>query len=39
MEKASAAGDLRTAGALLPELETLILQACSDLRRDDTIAA
>ncbi len=39
MEKASAAGDLDSASALLPELETLILQACNDLRRDDTIAA
>jgi signal transduction histidine kinase/CheY-like chemotaxis protein len=39
MEKASAAGELQTASALLPELETLILQACADLRRDDTIAA
>lgn len=39
MEKASAAGELEAATALLPELETLILQACSDLRRDDTIAA
>ncbi|WP_342113178.1 ATP-binding protein [Pseudoduganella sp. OTU4001] len=39
MEKASAAGDLQAAAALLPELETHILQACADLRRDDTIAA
>jgi signal transduction histidine kinase/DNA-binding response OmpR family regulator len=39
MEKASAAGELQTALALLPELETLIVQACADLRRDDTIAA
>ena len=39
MEKASAAGELQSAAALLPELETLILQACADLRRDDTIAA
>jgi signal transduction histidine kinase/DNA-binding response OmpR family regulator len=39
MEKASAAGDLQAASALLPDLETLILQACADLRRDDTIAA
>lgn len=39
MEKASAAGDLQTAAAQLHDLETLILQACADLRRDDTIAA
>lgn len=39
MEKASANGDLQAAAALLPELESLILQACNDLRRDDTIAA
>ncbi len=39
LEKASASGDLASASALLPELETLIVQACADLRRDDTIAA
>lgn len=39
MEKASASGELQSAAALLPELESLILQACNDLRRDDTIAA
>jgi CheY-like chemotaxis protein/nitrogen-specific signal transduction histidine kinase len=39
MEKASAAGDLQAVATLLPDLETLILQACADLRRDDTIAA
>jgi len=39
MEKASAAGELDNVASLLPELETLIVQACTDLRRDDTIAA
>ena len=39
LEKLCAGGDLAAAAALFPELETLIGQACTDLQRDDTIAA
>jgi len=39
LEKLSTGGELAAAAALLPQLETLIMQACADLRRDDTIAA